>query len=128
SCTACLDACPTKAIVEPYVVDSRACISYATIELREPELPANVAPNLEGWFYGCDICQDVCPWNRFEKPTDERRFEPRLGEMELDLNQVMEMTPETYAQRFRRSAMKRTKLAGMKRNAAALKKASSRPE
>lgn len=124
SCTACLDACPTKAIVEPYVVDSRACISYATIELREPEFPVSVTENLEGWFYGCDICQDVCPWNRFEKPTAEKRFEPRFGETVLDLDKVTEMTPESYAVRFSGSAMKRTKLAGMKRNAAALKKGS----
>ena len=121
SCTACLDACPTNAIVEPYVVDSRLCISYATIELRDPELPTKIKDNLEGWFYGCDICQDVCPWNRFEQPTQESRFEPRLDETVLDLNNILSMTPETYAERFRRSAMKRTKLPGMKRNAAALK-------
>jgi epoxyqueuosine reductase len=122
SCTACLDACPTGAIVEPYVVDSRACISYATIELRDPELPTAVKDDLNGWFYGCDICQDVCPWNRFEKPTDETRFRPRSAEAEIDLNNVLSLTPEEYAARFRGSAMKRTKLAGMKRNAAALKK------
>jgi len=121
SCTACLDACPTNAIVEPYVVDSRLCISYATIELRDPLLPTEITDNLEGWFYGCDICQDVCPWNRFEQPTPESRFEPRLDETVLDLNNILSMTPETYAERFRRSAMKRTKLPGMKRNAAALK-------
>ena len=126
TCTACLDACPTNAIVEPYVVDSRSCISYATIELREPELPETVADNLEGWFYGCDICQDVCPWNRFEKPTDESRFEPRLGETAIELDQVLSFSPEAYAERFRKSAMKRTKLTGMKRNAAALKKPKSR--
>ena len=122
TCTACLDACPTNAIVEPYVVDSRSCISYATIELRDPQLPDTVASNQDGWFYGCDICQDVCPWNRFEKPTDESRFEPRLGETEIDLDQVLSFSPEAYAERFRNSAMKRTKLSGMKRNAEALKK------
>ena len=127
SCTACLDACPTKAIVEPYVVDSRLCISYATIELSQPELPGKIAENLEGWFYGCDICQDVCPWNRFEKPSDEKRFEPRLGETEIELDNILSMTPETYAGRFRRSAMKRTKLTGMKRNAAALKSSEANP-
>jgi epoxyqueuosine reductase len=122
SCRACLDACPTGAIVEPYVVDSNRCISYATIELRTDELPAAVAPHLNGWLYGCDICQDVCPWNRFEKPTDEARFEPRHGETSLDLDVVESLTPETYAERFRNSAMKRTKLAGLKRNATALRK------
>src|SRR5439155_13541935 len=79
TCTACLDACPTNAIVEPYVVDSRKCISYATIELRDETLPEEIASNLNGWIYGCDICQDVCPWNRFEQPTSETRFEPRYG-------------------------------------------------
>jgi epoxyqueuosine reductase len=122
TCTACIDACPTNAIVEPYVVDSRKCISYATIELRDDTLPAAVAENLEGWFYGCDICQDVCPWNRFEKPTEETRFEPRNGETSLDLDDVLSLTPERYAERFRRTAIKRAKLPGLKRNAAALLK------
>jgi epoxyqueuosine reductase len=119
TCTACLDACPTNAIVEPYVVDSRKCISYATIELRDETLPDDIASNLNGWVYGCDICQDVCPWNRFEKATEETRFEPRLGETSLDLENVLNMEHEEYVERFRRSAMKRTKLAGLKRNAAA---------
>jgi epoxyqueuosine reductase len=121
SCTACLDACPTNAIVEPYVVDSRACISYATIELRTPELPDQITKNLEGWLYGCDICQDVCPWNRFEKPTEEQRFEPRKGETAVSIDEIVSYTPETYQERFRRSAMKRTKLSGLQRNASALK-------
>jgi epoxyqueuosine reductase len=121
TCTACLDACPTSAIVEPYVVDSRKCISYATIELRDEHLPADVATNMESWFYGCDICQDVCPWNRFEKPTNELRFEPRNGETSIALEEVLSLTPESYATRFRRSAIKRAKLLGLKRNAAALK-------
>ncbi|MBV9215432.1 MAG: tRNA epoxyqueuosine(34) reductase QueG [Acidobacteria bacterium] len=120
TCTACLDACPTNAIVEPYVVDSRKCISYATIESRDETLPGPIASNLNGWMYGCDICQDVCPWNRFEKPTREARFEPRRGETSLDLGCIAEMTHEQYVERFRRSAMKRTKLAGLKRNASAL--------
>lgn len=121
NCTACLDACPTVAIVEPFVVDSNRCISYATIELRSEELPEQVGQHLNGWLYGCDICQDVCPWNRFEQPTGESRFEPRQGETSLDLGVIESLTPETYAARFRRSAMKRTKLGGLKRNAKALK-------
>lgn len=121
TCTACLDACPTGAIVEPYVVDSKKCISYATIELRDETLPADVAENLDGWLYGCDICQDVCPWNRFETPTDERRFEPRDGETSIGVDEVLALTPETYAERFSRTAIKRAKLAGLKRNAAALR-------
>lgn len=121
SCTACLDACPTGAIVAPYQVDSRACLSYATIELRSPELPAEIEKNLNGWLYGCDICQDVCPWNRFEKPTEETRFEPRAGNVSADLEEILNLSTEKYAERFRRSAMKRTKISGLQRNARALK-------
>ncbi|MFL6468602.1 MAG: tRNA epoxyqueuosine(34) reductase QueG [Pyrinomonadaceae bacterium] len=121
SCTACIDACPTNAITEPYVVDSRKCISYATIELREENLPDEIAPNLNGWLYGCDICQDVCPWNRFETPTGEARFEPRNNETSLSLDSLSEMEHEEYVERFRGSAMKRTKLTGLKRNAKALR-------
>ncbi len=122
TCTACIDACPTDAIVEPYVVDSRKCISYATIELRSDELPPEIEANMQGWIYGCDICQDVCPWNRFEVPTSETRFEPRKGETSLELDAVLSWTPESYAERFRQSAIKRAKLPGLKRNAASLKK------
>jgi len=122
TCTACLDACPTNAIVAPYKVDSRKCLSYATIELRAPDFPEEIKENLNGWLYGCDICQDVCPWNRFEKPTEEKRFEPREGNVTADLDEILALSPEKYAERFRRSAMKRTKLAGLQRNALALKK------
>ena len=121
TCTACLDACPTNAIVAPYLVDSNRCLSYATIELRSPELPEETKENLNGWLYGCDICQDVCPWNRFEKPTEEARFEPRTGNVSADLEEILALSPEKYAERFRRSAMKRTKLGGLQRNAQALK-------
>ena len=121
TCTACLDACPTSAIVEPYIVDSRKCISYATIELRDETLPTEIAENLNGWLYGCDICQDVCPWNRFEKQTDEKKFEPRKNEASLVLDEVIAMTHDEYVERFRRSAIKRTKLGGLKRNARSIK-------
>jgi epoxyqueuosine reductase len=121
TCTACLDACPTDAIVAPYVVDSKRCISYATIELRSPELPEQIVENLDGWLYGCDICQDVCPWNRFEKPTEETRFEPRTDNVSPDLNNIIDMEHEEYVVKFRRSAMKRAKLSGLKRNAVAIK-------
>jgi epoxyqueuosine reductase len=120
TCTLCIDACPTQAITEPYVVDSNKCISYATIELREPEIATDVAEKLEGWVYGCDICQDVCPWNRFEQVTDEPRFQPRKGNVNTGLAEVLEMTPETYAAHFRGSAMKRAKLSGLQRNARTL--------
>jgi len=120
TCTACLDACPTNAIVAPFIVDSRKCLSYATIELRSPEFSPEIKENLSGWLYGCDICQDVCPWNRFEKPTGETRFEPREGNVSADLDEILALAPEEYARRFRRSAMKRTKLGGLQRNAKAL--------
>lgn len=122
TCTLCLEACPTGAITEPYVVDSNRCISYATIELRAPEIPAPVADHLAGWLYGCDICQDVCPWNRFEQPTAEMRFEPREGRVAADLSDLLALTPDAYAARFRRSAIKRAKLTGLQRNARALQK------
>ena len=115
TCTLCIDACPTAAITEPYVVDSNKCISYATIELRATELPDEM--DLAGWLYGCDVCQDVCPWNRFEQETSETRFAPREGNVDVDLDQVLELTPESYAARYRGSAMKRTKLSGLQRNA-----------
>lgn len=121
TCRICLDACPTAAITESQVIDSNKCISYATIELRDDELPENISSNLHGWLYGCDICQEVCPWNRFEQPTEERRFAPRLDETSLNPYVVESLTPESYASRFRKSAMKRTKLAGLKRNARALR-------
>lgn len=120
NCTACLDACPTQAITAPFVVDSNACLSYATIELRSLELPTEITENMEGWLYGCDICQDVCPWNRFQKATNEKKFEPRPNNVSADLKEILELNPEEYAERFRHSAMKRTKLAGLKRNAKAL--------
>jgi len=122
TCTLCLDACPTGAITEPYVVDANKCISYATIELRDAELPEPVAARLNGWLYGCDICQDVCPWNRFEQPTAETRFEPRPGHVSADLAEILTLTPDTYATRFRRTAIKRAKLTGLQRNARALRK------
>lgn len=125
SCTLCIDACPTHAITEPYVVDSNKCISYATIELRDADMQPDIGENLEGWFYGCDICQDVCPWNRFEQVTDEHRFAPRAGNVNPRLSEVIEMTPEIYAERFRHSAMKRAKLSGLQRNARTLLEQSS---
>ena len=120
TCTLCIEACPTGAIVEPYLLDSARCISYATIELREPELPDTVARNLEGWLYGCDICQDVCPWNRFEQPTDETRFEPRPANVRPQLEEIAGLTHDAYVERFRRSPVKRAKLAGLQRNARTL--------
>jgi epoxyqueuosine reductase len=122
TCTMCIEACPTNAITEPYVVDSNKCISYVTIELRTEQIPENVEPNLNNWLYGCDICQDVCPWNRFEKPTTEKGFQPRKNNVSPLLSEILQLTPETYASKFRRSAIKRAKLRGLQRNARALSK------
>jgi len=116
SCTACLDACPTEAIVAPYVVDSNRCISYVTIELRGDELPLDTS----GWVYGCDICQDVCPWNRFQRPTSEERFEPRTGLVDIRLDEFASLTQEEFSSRFRGSAIKRAKLRGLTRNVRAV--------
>jgi epoxyqueuosine reductase len=127
TCSLCLDACPTQAITEPYVVDSAKCISYATIELRGPELPREIEDKLSGWLYGCDICQDVCPWNRFEQPTDETRFAPREGNVNASLSEIVEMSHENYVERYRGSAMKRAKLPGLQRNAKALGAQASPP-
>jgi epoxyqueuosine reductase len=121
SCTLCIDACPTSAIVEPYAVNSSLCISHATIESRAPQISAGVATKLEGWLYGCDICQDVCPWNQMTPETNEPRFEPRAGNVNASLSEIAELTPDTYAARFRHSAMKRAKLSGLQRNARMLK-------
>jgi epoxyqueuosine reductase len=120
SCTLCIDACPTGAIVEPYVLNSNLCISHATIESRAPAIGADVAEHLEGWLYGCDVCQDVCPWNHTTAETSEPGFEPRQGNVNAVLSDVLELTPETYAARFRLSAMKRAKISGLQRNARAL--------
>lgn len=119
-CTACIDACPTQAIIAPYQLDATRCISYGTIELRSEELPEVMRDDLEGWVYGCDICQDVCPWSRFSKPTEEPRFTPRPGIMELNLQELVEMSQEEFSTRFRGSAIKRAKVSGLRRNAQAL--------
>jgi len=120
TCTLCIEACPTRAITEPYVVDSNLCISHATIELRDAELPREVASNLDGWLYGCDVCQDVCPWNRFEQTAAEPRFEPRPGAVSPALEEVANLSHDAYVERFRRSPVKRAKLAGLQRNARTL--------
>jgi epoxyqueuosine reductase len=120
SCTLCIDACPTGAIVEPYVLNANLCISHATIESRAVVIRDDIAANLDGWLYGCDVCQDVCPWNHSIPATEDAHFEPRAGNINAKLAEILELTPETYAARFRHSAMKRAKLAGLQRNARAL--------
>jgi epoxyqueuosine reductase len=121
TCTACLEACPTGALIAPYQIDAQRCISYGTIELRDEKLPEPIESNLEGWIFGCDICQDVCPWSRFSKPTAEARFEPRPEIISPHLDQIADLTEAEFAARFRRNPVKRAKLAGLRRNARAAK-------
>lgn len=121
SCTACIDACPTQAIVEPYKVDGSKCISYFTIELKE-ELPSHVHGQFDDWMFGCDICQDVCPWNKFSKSHREPLFDPHPDLMSMNKKEWEEITHETFNEIFRKSAVKRTKYEGLKRNIKFLKK------
>lgn len=115
SCTACIDACPTNAIVEPYVVDGSKCISYFTIELKD-ELPMEMKNHFEDWMFGCDICQDVCPWNRFSKPHQEPLFNPHPELLDMSKAEWEEITQETFQEVFKKSAVKRTKYSGLTRN------------
>ena len=115
SCTRCIDACPTDAIMAPYVVDGSKCISYLTIELKN-EIPNEFKGRMENWMFGCDICQDVCPWNRFATPHQEPDFEPALPLLQLNSKELTEMTDEVFKKVFKGSAVKRTKFAGLKRN------------
>ncbi len=115
SCTRCIDACPTDAIMAPYVVDGSKCISYLTIELKN-EIPNEFKGKMENWMFGCDICQDVCPWNRFATQHQEPAFMPALELLQLNKTELIEMTDEVFKQVFKGSAVKRTKFNGLKRN------------
>ena len=115
SCTACLDACPTQAIVAPYGVDGSKCISYFTIELKD-NIPSEFRGKFEDWIFGCDICQDVCPWNRFSKPHQEPLFSPNPEMLGWSKKDWEEITNETFAAVFKNSPFKRTKLEGLSRN------------
>lgn len=115
SCTACIDACPTEALIAPYQIDGSKCISYATIELKE-SIPSQFKNKMDGWAFGCDICQTVCPWNRFATPHQEPRFNPNKELLELTQNDWLELTEETFKRVFKKSAVKRTKFKGLKRN------------
>lgn len=121
TCTKCLDACPTQAIVAPYVVDGSKCISYLTIELKDAELPTEFVGKMNNWMYGCDICQDVCPWNRFSKPHSEERFLPNSKLLQLSSSDWEELQEVQFQELFRKSAVKRTKYSGLKRNIRFLK-------
>ena len=115
TCTKCLDACPTQAITEPYVVDGSKCISYFTIELKG-QIPTEVAGQFGNWVFGCDICQDVCPWNRFSQPHQEPQFQAHPSLTDLTPGDWREVTHELFTELFRQSAVKRTGYEGLKRN------------
>jgi len=121
SCTACIDACPTQAIVDPYVVDGSKCISYFTIELKN-EIPNSVKGQFDDWMFGCDVCQDVCPWNRFSQSHREPLFDPNPQLLDMTKNDWEEMTTEVFQKLFKKSAVKRTKFSGLQRNINFLKK------
>lgn len=116
SCTRCIDACPTDAIYRPYAVDANRCISYWTIEHRGDEIPEDLGRDFGSWIFGCDICQDVCPWNKFKQPTQEARYEPRDGLTGTELDEWLEIDLEEFRRRFRNSPVKRAKFEGFKRN------------
>ena len=115
TCTRCIDACPTEAIVKPYVVDGSKCISHLTIELKDA-IPDHFKGQMDGWMFGCDVCQDVCPWNRFSVPHQEARFNPSNALSQMTASDWEELTEETFKKVFQKSAVKRTKYAGLVRN------------
>ena len=122
TCTACIDACPTDAIVEANWLDGSKCISYLTIELKD-ELPSTFNDKMENWIFGCDICQEVCPWNRFSKAHNQPKFLPNSKLQEMETGAWEELTKEIFQELFRKSAVKRTKFEGLKRNITYIQKA-----
>ena len=115
SCTSCLDACPTDALYEPYKIDASKCISYFTIELKE-QFPKELKKDFNDWIFGCDICQDVCPWNKFSKPNNEPLLKPHEDINEYTKKDWIEMTDEIFKVVFKESPLKRAKYKGLKRN------------
>jgi epoxyqueuosine reductase len=115
TCTRCIDACPTDAIVQPYVVDGSKCISYFTIELKDA-IPTAMKGQFDNWAFGCDICQDVCPWNRFAKPHTEPAFDPHPDMLGMTARDWHELTEDVFMKVFQKSAVKRAKYVGLKRN------------
>lgn len=116
TCTACIDACPTEAILPNNVVDGSKCISYFTIELKDEIIPNEAKGKFEDWIFGCDICQDVCPWNRFSTQHNEPSFLPNEKLLNYSKNEWKELTEEIFREIFKKSAVKRTKYKGLKRN------------
>ncbi len=116
TCRRCIDACPTQAIApEGYFLDASKCISYLTIELRD-EIPTAFKGKMDNWMFGCDVCQDVCPWNRFAERHQEPAFEPHPDLLDMTRRDWQELTEEVFARVFKKSAVKRTKIAGLRRN------------
>lgn len=115
TCTKCIEACPTEAIVAPYIVDGSKCISYLTIELKE-NIPVEFKSKMDNWVFGCDVCQDVCPWNRFSKPHHEPLFHNRTGMLDFTIDDWHDLTEETFNKVFKGTAVKRTKYKGLRRN------------
>lgn len=120
-CRRCMDACPTDAIPEAGIVDANKCISYWTIESKAEQFPKEIVQNLNSWLFGCDICQDVCPWNlKFEKVTTESAFQPRVWNQNVTTAEILSLDEETFKERYQGSPIKRSKLSGLQRNAKAL--------
>lgn len=115
-CTKCIDSCPTEAIIEPYVVDGSKCISYLTIELKDALIPQEFHSKMDNWMFGCDVCQDVCPWNRFSKAHQEPAFLPHENLLGMNTTDWTDLTEEVFKELFKNSAIKRTKYSGLKRN------------
>jgi epoxyqueuosine reductase len=120
TCTKCIDACPTGAI-KPYEVDGSKCISYLTIELKDEIIPKEFSGKMENWMFGCDICQDVCPWNRFAKKHNEPKLNPHDNLLKMSKVDWEDLTEEVFRELFKKSAVKRTKFKGLKRNISFLK-------
>jgi len=116
SCQACIEACPTDAITEPYVLNATRCISYLTIEYWDKPIPADLQKKMSGWIFGCDICQDICPWNKFRRNSSETRYYPQKEILHPDLNEWSKMDEKTYNQKFKKSAISRPGLKNLKRN------------
>jgi epoxyqueuosine reductase len=122
TCTRCIDACPTEALITPYVIDGSKCISHLTIELKDALLPDEFKGKMDNWMFGCDICQEVCPWNKFAKVHTEKRFVPSAQLLDLNQGDWIDLEKETFQNLFKHSAVKRTKFEGLKRNISFLKK------
>lgn len=121
TCTRCMDACPTQAIVSPTEVDGSKCISYLTIELKDALMPDEFARKMDGWMFGCDVCQDICPWNRFSRPSSEQYFTPIPEVLNLSLQEWEEMSEEAFRKIFKSSPLARPKWKGIQRNIVAIK-------